>query len=52
MERITAKKITECIDVSTNLAHKYLRGANKPSYENMLILNKKLKIPFTAWADI
>ena len=52
MKTITVKQITDAINVSDNLARKYLRGANKPSYENMIILNKKLKIPFTAWIDI
>ena len=29
-----------------------LRGIRRPSYENILQLNRKYKVPFTAWEDI
>ena len=29
-----------------------MNGTRKPSYENMLMLNEKHKVPFKAWIDI
>lgn len=61
METITIKQIANIIKKSDtkkdmekaeNLAGKYLRGASRPSFDNILLLEKKLSIPFTAWKDI
>jgi len=49
MKQITIKTIQETIGVSDNLAGKYLRGAARPTFENIYKLNKTLKIPFYVW---
>jgi len=51
MKKINIKQIATTIDVSDNLAGKYLRGVARPSFENIYKLNKKLKIPFSVWLD-
>lgn len=37
---------------STDMVKSILIGRARPSYDNMLKLNKLYKIPFTAWADL
>ena len=52
MKEITIKSLAKAINVSENLAGKYLRGVVRPSFENMYKLDKENKIPFHAWLDI
>ena len=52
MTEITIKSLAKAINVSENLAGKYLRGVARPSYENICELHSKKIIPFTAWQDI
>jgi len=61
MKSILIKQITNTIKKSNdksdmeraeNLAGKYLRGVARPSYENIILIEEKLSIPFTAWKDI
>jgi len=33
-------------------ANHILRGIRRPSYENILLMNEKHGIPFSAWRDI
>ena len=37
---------------SEDMVKSIMIGRAKPSYENMVKLNKLHKIPFTAWADL
>lgn len=37
---------------SSDTINSILNGRRRPKYEHIVHLNKKLKIPFTAWQDI
>jgi len=53
MKRETLKTILkENLGYSDVSVRKILCGDRKPSYENMLKLNKKHRIPFVAWENI
>lgn len=46
---ITIKQIAEIANVSVGAVGFWVRGVNRPSYNNMILLNKKINIPLTAW---
>lgn len=51
MNKKKIKKILEKYFVNSTL-RAYLNGTRRPSYDNILMLNSKHDIPFSAWKDI
>jgi len=52
---MTRKKLKEIlleVYKSTTTINHILRGTRKPSYENILYMNKTHQVPFDAWKDI
>jgi len=52
MKREKLKKSLSSIGISEHTINSILCGRRRPSYEKILELNEKHKIPFTAWRDI
>ncbi len=49
------KKLTNILKNYTDSKHtiaSYLKGVRRPKYEDILDMNRKYKVPFTAWEDI
>lgn len=49
------KKLTNILSNYTDSKHtiaSYLKGVRRPKYEDILDMNRKFKVPFTAWEDI
>ena len=52
MKRITQKQIAEVLGVKQPTVSKYVNNKLDLSIHDAIKLNKKLKIPFTAWVNI
>lgn len=52
MKKIKITNIAKDLNVTHGAVSHWFSGKNKPTYENMVILKDKYKIPFEAWQDI
>lgn len=52
MKTLKITKIAKDLNVSHGAVSQWFSGETIPNYKNMLALNRKHKIPFTAWEDI
>ena len=52
MKKIKITNIAKDLNVTQGAVSHWFLGNNKPTYENMVILKDKYKIPFEAWQDI
>jgi len=52
MKREKLKKILRNFTNSEHTITAYLKGTRRPTYENMLVMHRKYKVPFTVWEDI
>lgn len=48
---ITIKQIAKITNVTLGAVGFWIRGINRPTYENMLLLKKQLDIPLSAWEN-
>lgn len=52
MNKIKITKIAKDLNITHGAVSHWFSGKTKPTYENMLFLKDKYKIPFEAWKDI
>ena len=52
MKRKKLKRILGNYTSSEHTINSYLKGARRPRYEDILDMNRKYKVPFTAWENI
>ena len=52
MKKIKITKIAKDLNVTHGAVSQWFSGKTKPTIDNVIKMNEKHKIPFTAWKDI
>jgi len=52
MKQVSFTTIAKDLNITHSAVSQWFNALTKPSYENMLELNKRYNIPFEAWRDI